>query len=214
MLRTVCGLEVLFRPYANWFWCVSDVEDCLWTLIDICVFHLCEMNTDLFQSCGHCWFFQFPGILRTHEQNEKVHIYNRILLSQKKEYIWLSSNKVDEIRGYYTEWSKSEREKCMSYINTCIWSLERWYWWTCLQGSNGDADTVTRLVDTVKEGEGGTNWKSGIKTYMLPHAKLDSQWTLAVWCRELRSSALEQPRGVGCGGRWEGKSRGRGHRYI
>ena len=40
-----------------------------------------------------------------------VHIYNGILVSHKKEHIWVSPNEVDESRAYYTEWSKSEREK-------------------------------------------------------------------------------------------------------
>ena len=40
-----------------------------------------------------------------------VHIYNGILLSHKKECIWVSPNEVDEPRAYYTEWSKSEIEK-------------------------------------------------------------------------------------------------------
>ena len=35
-----------------------------------------------------------------------VHVYNGILLSYKKEYIWVNSNEVDEPRAYYTEWSK------------------------------------------------------------------------------------------------------------
>ena len=39
------------------------------------------------------------------------------------------------------------------------WTLERWYWWTCLQGSNGDADTENRLVDPV--GEGGRDTLRG-----------------------------------------------------
>ena len=38
-----------------------------------------------------------------------VHIYNGILLTCKKEHIWVSSNEVDEPRAYYTDWSKSER---------------------------------------------------------------------------------------------------------
>ena len=42
----------------------------------------------------------------------------------KKECIWISFNEVDEPRAYYTEWSKSEREKQISYINTYIWNLE------------------------------------------------------------------------------------------
>ena len=69
-----------------------------------------------------------------------IHIYNGILLSHKKECIWVRYNEVDEPRVCYTEWSKSEREKQISYISTYIWNLERWYWWTYLQGSNGNAD--------------------------------------------------------------------------
>ena len=49
--------------------------------------------------------------------------HNGILLSHKKECIWVSSNEVDEPRAYYTEWSKWEREKQTLYINTYIWNL-------------------------------------------------------------------------------------------
>ena len=38
------------------------------------------------------------------------------LLSHKKECIWVGANEVDEPRAYYTEWSKSEREKQILYI--------------------------------------------------------------------------------------------------
>ena len=60
------------------------------------------------------------------------------------------------------QWSKSEREKQISYIgiDAYMWNLERWYWWTYFQGSNGDADIDNRLVDAVEEGEGGTNLKN------------------------------------------------------
>ena len=40
-----------------------------------------------------------------------VHTYNEILFSYKKEHIWVRTNEVDEPRDYYTEWTKSEREK-------------------------------------------------------------------------------------------------------
>ena len=40
-----------------------------------------------------------------------VHIHNGILLSHKKECIWVSSNEIDEPRAYYTEGSKLERER-------------------------------------------------------------------------------------------------------
>ena len=39
-----------------------------------------------------------------------VHIYNGILLIDRKEHIWVSSNELDNTRTYYTEWSKSESE--------------------------------------------------------------------------------------------------------
>ena len=39
------------------------------------------------------------------------HTYSGILLSHKKEHIWVSPNEVDELRTYYTEWSESETEK-------------------------------------------------------------------------------------------------------
>ena len=47
-----------------------------------------------------------------------VQIHSGILLSFKKEYIWISSNEVDEPRAYYTEWSKSEKDKyhILAYI--------------------------------------------------------------------------------------------------
>ena len=71
------------------------------------------------------------------DEEDMVHIYNGTLLSYKKEHIWVNPNEVDESGAYYTEWSKSERQKQISYTNVYIWNLERWYWWTYLQGSSG-----------------------------------------------------------------------------
>ena len=48
-----------------------------------------------------------------------THIYDGILLSDKKEYIWVSSNLVDKPRIYYIEWSKYE-EKDKYHILTYI----------------------------------------------------------------------------------------------
>jgi len=56
-------------------------------------------------------------------KEDVVHIYNGILLSHKKEHIWVSSNEVDETTAYYTEWSKSEIEKQISYINSLIYGI-------------------------------------------------------------------------------------------
>ena len=138
-----------------------------------------------------------------------VHIHSGILLSHKKECIWLSSNEVDEPRAYYTEWSKSERQ--ILYINTYIWNLEGWYWWTYLQGSN--RDTENRLVDTEGKEREGQIKRVALK-HTLPSVKFDSQWKFAIWHKELKSGALWQTRGVVYSGRWEGCSRERGHMYT
>ena len=39
-------------------------------------------------------------------------------------FLWVSSN--DVYGAYYTEWSKSERETQILYINAYIWNLGRW----------------------------------------------------------------------------------------
>ena len=70
-----------------------------------------------------------------------------------------------------TEWSKSEREKQILYINAYIWDLERWYRWSYLQGSKGDADAKNRLLDSAGEGMGGMILEKSIDTCTLPYVK-------------------------------------------
>ena len=50
----------------------------------------------------------------------------------KKEQNWVICRDVDGPRVCHTEWSEPEREKQISYINTYMWNLERWYRWTYL----------------------------------------------------------------------------------
>ena len=71
-----------------------------------------------------------------------LHVHGGILLSHKKEHIWVSFNEVDEPRAYSTEWSKSETEQQILNINTHIWDLERWYCRTFLQGGNGEGNKL------------------------------------------------------------------------
>ena len=47
-----------------------------------------------------------------------VCIYNEVLLSHKKEWIWVNWTEMDEPRACYTEYSKSERK--ISCIKTYI----------------------------------------------------------------------------------------------
>ena len=66
---------------------------------------------------------------------------------------------MDETGAYYTEWSKSERETPIQYINTYIWNLKRSY----MQGSKRDTDVKNRLLDYVGEGKGGMIWEHSIE---------------------------------------------------
>ena len=123
-----------------------------------------------------------------------------MLLNYNKEHIWVSSNEVDEPRAYYTEWSESEREKQISYINAYIWNLERRYWGSYLQSSKGNADIKNRLLDTGEE-ECGMIWDSSIETY-IAICKIDSQWESEVWHRDpnlVLCNNLEGWDGVGGG---------------
>ena len=100
-----------------------------------------------------------------------TYIHNGILFSYKKEHIWVSSKELDEPRAYYTEWSKSERETQILYINAYIWNLERWYQWSYMWGNKGDRDVNNRILDSVGEGEGGMIWENSTETSTLPYVK-------------------------------------------
>ena len=54
--------------------------------------------------------------------------------------------------------------------------------------------------------------KSNMENYITV-CKIDSQLEFGVWLRKLKQ-ALNQPRRLGWGGRWEGTSKGRGYMYT
>ena len=53
-----------------------------------------------------------------------VHIYNGILLSHKKEWYNAICSNMDGPRDYHTKWSKSERDRQISYDITYMWNLK------------------------------------------------------------------------------------------
>ena len=106
------------------------------------------------------------------DKEDVAHIHNGILLSHKKECNWLICRDVDGPRDCHTEWSKSEREKQILYINTYMCNLEKWYRWTGLQGRNRDTDVENKCMDTKVEsggwrGGGVMKWEIGIDMYTL-----------------------------------------------
>ena len=58
------------------------------------------------------------------DKDDVVHIYSGILLSHKKEQNNAICSSMDEIRDYYTKWSKSERERQIPYDITYMWNLK------------------------------------------------------------------------------------------
>ena len=106
------------------------------------------------------------------DKEDVVHIYNGILVSHKKEWNWVICRDVDGMdrpRVYHTEWSKSEREKQVSYINAYMWNLGEDYKWTYFQGRNRDTDAENGHVDMEQgEEEGGMNWEIKFDINTLP----------------------------------------------
>ena len=93
------------------------------------------------------------SINRGMDKEDVVRVYTGILLSHKKEWNWVICRDVDGPRECHTEWSKSEREKQVSYINAYMWNLEKWYRWSYLQSRNRDTDVENKCMDT-KGGRG------------------------------------------------------------
>ena len=85
----------------------------------------------------------------------------------KKEQNSVICGNMDESRDCHTEWSKSERGKQISHINTYMWNLEKWYRWSGLQGRNLDTDVENKRKDSKGGkprgwGSGVLNWEIGI----------------------------------------------------
>ena len=97
----------------------------------------------------------YMPIDRWMNKEDVAHIYSGILLSHKKEWNWVICWDVDGSRDCHTEWSKSEREKQISYINACMWNIEKWYRWAGLQGRSWDTDVETNLWTPRGESRGG-----------------------------------------------------------
>ena len=56
------------------------------------------------------------AIGRQMDKEVVLQIHNGMLLSYKKEHVWVIYNEIDETGAYYTEWSKSERETQILYM--------------------------------------------------------------------------------------------------
>ena len=88
-------------------------------------------------------------------KEDVVYMYNGILLSHKKAWIKTICSNMDGPRDYHTKWSKSCRERQISYDIIYMWNLKKWYKWTYLQNRNRLADLENKLMVTKGERLGG-----------------------------------------------------------
>ena len=79
------------------------------------------------------------------------HMYN---ISHKKEWNNSVCSNTDEPRDDHITWSKSARERQMSYDITPTWNLKKRYKWIYLQNRNKLTDIENKLMVT-KEGRQG-----------------------------------------------------------
>ena len=77
-----------------------------------------------------------------------AHIYNGILLSHKKKWNHAICRDMDRPTDCHTQWSQSEREDQISYINTYMWNLKKWYRWAYLQSRKRGTDVENKGTDT------------------------------------------------------------------
>ena len=81
--------------------------------------------------------------------DDVVHIYNGILLSHKKEWNNAICSNMDGPGDYHTKWSKSDRERQVSYDIAYMQNLKKWYKWTYLQNRNRLTDLGNELMCTL-----------------------------------------------------------------
>ena len=75
----------------------------------------------------------------------------------KKEWNNAICSNMDGLRDYYVKWSKSDRERQISYGITYMWNLKKWYKWTYIQNRNRLTDIENKLMVTRRNIGGGGN---------------------------------------------------------
>ena len=147
----------------------------------------------------------YVSINRWMDKEVVAYIRNRILLSHKKrnpfDSVLIRRLSLELI--IQSEVSQKEKNKycILTHTHIYIWNLERWSWWTYVQGRSGDTDRTDLWTQWGRRG--WVNWESSIRTYTGSHVKLDSQWKCTVWCRGLKPVLCNNHEG------WDGAGRGR-----
>ena len=149
------------------------------------------------------------SISRWMDKKAVVHIHNGVLLSHLKEYIWISSNEVDETGAYYTEWSKPERKTPIQYTNAYIWNLEKMVTITLYVRQQKRHRCIEQSFGPCGRGRGWDDlgeWHWNLYNIIY---EMNCQSSFDAWYWMLGAGALKRPRGMVRGGRGRGFRIGR-----
>ena len=94
-----------------------------------------------------------------------------------------------DLRVSNTEWS--QKEKQILCINTYMWHLVKWYWWTYVQGRNRDAGK------TCMDRGGGVGGRAELGDRGWHTGKTASWWESGVWHGELSAVCCDDLDGWG-----------------
>ena len=135
-----------------------QVSVCVWlVLMRKEVVYYGPMLTAALFTTARTW--KQPKCPSTEERKKDVvHIYNGLLLSHIKEWNWIICRDVDAPRQCHTQWSKSQTEKQITYINGDNVESRKWYRWSFCK-----AEIETWRTNGYKgKRAGGMNWDIGI----------------------------------------------------
>ena len=128
------------------------------------------------------------------DEEAVVHINNGILLSHKKECIWIHSNEADEPRAYQTEWNKSEmKNKYHVLTHTSVESRTM----ELMSLFAGQQWRLRHREQTYGHGGGGgaglrggrrwwDQWREQHESRYTTAHKIDSQREFATWLRDFK----------------------------
>ena len=116
------------------------------------------------------------SIDRGMDEEDVVHIHNGILLSHKKERNNAICSNMDGLRDDHTKWTKSDRERQISYDITYMWNLKKNNTNELIYKTETDSQTSKQTYGYQRENVGGRDklavWDSHIHTTIY---KIDSQ---------------------------------------
>ena len=143
-----------------------------------------------------------------------AHIHNGILLSYKKEGIWLSANEVDEPGASYTERSQSERERQILILMHIYMEFRKTVA-TILHAGKQRRQTLTE--HTFRLGERRRGWddlREEQWNIYTPICKTDDQCKFSAWRGHPKPVLWDNPEGQGGEGGGMGVQEGRTHVYL